>query len=405
LQVSSYFTTFYNLVMQILFQTVFFLVSVFIIFYSYLGYGVLIYILLKFRRKSKKTTIGDDPGVTLIVAAYNEQDFIQTKIHNSLSLNYPKDKLRFIFITDGSTDATPEIVKRFPQITLMHEAARRGKTAALNRAMKTVTTPIVVFTDANTLLNEDAIKEITKHYSDPVVGGVAGEKKVISNEDAKAEAGEGIYWKYESFLKKQDWDFYTVVGAAGELFSIRTELYEELNENVLLDDFIISLKVCSKGYRVAYEPNAYAIESPSDSMKEEQKRKIRISAGSIQAMIMLKSLLNPFKNPKLFFQYVSHRVLRWTLCPLLLPVIFFLNIWICIHTGSIFFYLFLIMQIIFYLLAAIGWVLANKNVKSRMLYIPYYFVFMNASVYLGFIRYMKKNQSVLWEKAARKKLE
>ena len=391
--------------MQNLFQTGFFLLSVFIIFYSYLGYGLLIYVLLRLRNKTQIISNADDPEVTLIVAAYNEQDFIETKINNSLNLNYPKGKLQFIFITDGSTDETPQIVRRFPQIKLMHESARKGKTAALNRAMKTVTTPIVIFTDANTLLNEDAVKEITRHYSDPEIGGVAGEKKVVSTKNASAEAGEGIYWKYESFLKKQDSDFYTVVGAAGELFSIRTELYEELDENVLLDDFIISLRVCSKGYRVAYEPNAYAIESPSDSMKEEQKRKIRISAGSIQAMIMLKSLLNPFKNFKLFFQYVSHRVLRWTLCPLLLPVIFFLNIWICINTGSILFILFLILQILFYSFAAIGWVLANKNVKSRMLYIPYYFVFMNASVYLGFIRYMKKNQSVLWEKAARKKLD
>lgn len=389
--------------MQNLFQTVSFLVALFIIFYSYLGYGLLIYIILKLKNRSKKIASDYEPEVTLIVAAYNEQDFIQTKIDNSLSLNYPKEKLQFIFITDGSTDDTPNIVERTEAITLMHEPARKGKTAALNRAMKTVTTPIVIFTDANTLLNENAIKEITKHYADPKVGGVAGEKKVISNENSNAEAGEGIYWKYESFLKKQDSDFYTVVGAAGELFSIRTELYEELDENVLLDDFIISLRVCSKGYRVAYEPNAYAIESPSESMKEEQKRKIRISAGSIQAMIMLKSLLNPFKNPKLFFQYVSHRVLRWTLCPLLLPVIFILNIWLCIYSDSLLFYLFLISQIIFYLLAAIGWILANRNVKSRFLYIPYYFVFMNASVYLGFIRYMKKNQSVLWEKAARKK--
>jgi cellulose synthase/poly-beta-1,6-N-acetylglucosamine synthase-like glycosyltransferase len=286
----------------------------------------------------------------------------------------------------------------------MHEPQRKGKTAALNRAMQNVNTPIVVFTDANTLLNAEALLEITKHYSDSQIGGVAGEKKVITGNEASAEAGEGIYWKYESFLKKQDSDFYTVVGAAGELFSIRTKLYEELEENVLLDDFIISLRVCEKGFRVAYEPNAYAMETPSDSMKEEQKRKIRISAGSIQAMIMLKSLLNPFRHPRLFFQYFSHRVLRWTLCPLLLPLIFVVNIWLTVNTPSLIFKIIMLFQILFYLFAISGWILTNKNVKSKLLYIPYYFVFMNASVYLGFFRYLKKNQSVLWEKAARKKL-
>jgi cellulose synthase/poly-beta-1,6-N-acetylglucosamine synthase-like glycosyltransferase len=204
-------------------------------------------------------------------------------------------------------------------------------------------------------------------------------------------------------LKRLDSELYTVVGAAGELFSVRTELYEPVGDDILLDDFIISLKVCMRGFRVQYEPEAYAMETPSSSLKEERKRKIRISAGAFQSMVILKGLLNIFRYPILSFQYISHRVLRWTLCPLLLPVLFIVNILLLIQTKSDFYGLFLAGQILFYLAAAAGWQLANRNVKSKLLYVPYYFLFLNISLYQGFMRYRKGQQSVLWDKAVRDK--
>jgi biofilm PGA synthesis N-glycosyltransferase PgaC len=377
-----------------------------VVAYTYVGYGLFLYTFLKiFRRKKKNVYENFLPATTLVIAAYNEQEFIRQKIENSLALDYPTDKLSVLFITDGSTDKTPEIIREYGDLKLLHNNARRGKTAALNRAMDYVQTPIVIFTDANTLLNKDCIKNIVRHYADEKVGGVAGEKKVSTENNGSATAGEGIYWKYESFLKKMDSEFYTVVGAAGELFSIRTELFQKVEENVLLDDFIISLRVCLKGFKVAYEPSAFAVETSSASMKEEQKRKIRISAGGFQSMVMLKELLNPFKNFKLFLQYVSHRVLRWTLCPLLLPVLFIVNAGLSYRDSSpIYDYLFLL-QVCFYLLALCGWLFANRDIKISLFYIPYYFIFMNLSVFIGFFRAIRKNQTVLWEKAARKKLD
>ncbi len=389
------------------------LAGIFIIFYSYAGYGLLVWLLLKARTLIKKpaTTISkanptpppaDLPEVTLIVAAYNEENFILEKINNSLAIDYPADKLQFILITDGSTDATPVLAAGFDRIRLLHTPERKGKVAAMHRAMSFVTTPIVVFSDANTLLNPESIRNITRHYSDERTGGVAGEKKIMaSGNDKIAGIGEGLYWKYESLLKRLDSALYTVVGAAGELFSIRTALYEPVGENVLLDDFVISLRVCRKGYRVQYEPDAYALETPSASLQEERKRKIRISAGAFQSMAMLKGLLNIFKYPLLSFQYISHRVLRWTLCPLLLPVIFIGNVVIVMGDPSLFFRLLLLAQIAFYAAAAAGWLLANRNIKSRLLYVPYYFFFINVSLYQGFFRYRKGRQTVLWDKAAR----
>jgi biofilm PGA synthesis N-glycosyltransferase PgaC len=386
-----------------------FFFCLFIILYSYLGYGFLLWIIVRIKKLFSKSTnepgsADDLPAVTLIVAAYNEADFITDKISNTLSLDYPKDKLHLLFITDGSTDDTPRLASQFEEVRVLHSPERRGKIAAIHRAMDHVKTPIVIFSDANTLLNREAIRMIVRHYRSPQVGGVAGEKKILtSGKDKSAGSGEGLYWKYESFLKKLDAELYTVVGAAGELFSIRTELYEYPGTNVLLDDFVISLRVCKKGYRIAYEPGAYAMEAPSSSMAEEQKRKIRISAGAFQSMVMLRSLLNIFKYPLLSFQYISHRVLRWTLCPLFLPIVLLLNIYLVYIKGGPVYIFLLAAQLIFYAAAIVGWILSINNIKAKILYAPYYFVFLNVSLYLGFARYMRGNQTVLWDKAAREK--
>jgi len=390
---------------MLLFKILFF-TGLFFVFYSYIGYGILVWLLIRLRnlfhtpRPGPVTT--ECPRVSIVVAAYNEEQFIVEKIENTLSLDYPRDKLDIIFITDGATDNTPGLAKHYTDIRVLHEPVRRGKVAAIHRAMQTVRTPITIFCDANTLLNKASVRNILRHYADPKVGGVAGEKKILSGVNGQASgAGEGIYWKYESLLKRLDADLYSVVGAAGELFSIRTELYEPVPYYVLLDDFIISLGICRKGYRIAYEPQSYASETPSTSMKEEQKRKIRISAGAFQSMIMLRDLLNVFRYPVLSFQYISHRVLRWTVCPIALPLIFILNIILAFNPGSSFYLLLLAGQCLFYSAAIAGWLLSNRNIKVKALYVPYYFFFLNLSLYLGFLRFMKGRQSVLWEKAAR----
>jgi poly-beta-1,6-N-acetyl-D-glucosamine synthase len=387
-----------------------FWVSLAIVFYSYIGYGILLwcYLITKssFAKKLSSITVENiyEPDVTLLVATYNEESFIRKKIENTFQLNYPADKIKLLFVADGSTDNTVKIISEYPVIQLLFKPEREGKVAAINRAMPYVTTPFVIFCDANTILNSDCIREIVKHYKDEKIGAVAGEKKIINFSDNQdvAGAGEGLYWKYESFLKQLDAKFYTVVGAAGELFSIRTNLFESVKTNVLLDDFIISLKICSKGHRVMYEPLAFAMETPSLTMKDEQRRKIRISAGGFQSVFMLKDLLNIFKHGKLSFQYISHRVLRWCLCPFLLPLIFFANLILYIHYTNILYSLLLALQVLFYLAAAAGWLIAFRNLKIKLLYVPYYFLFMNVALYFGLFRFITNTQTVLWEKANRK---
>lgn len=381
-----------------------FFTAFFILFYNYIGYGILLYGLIKIKRlfsRQKTPPASFEPPVSLVVAAYNEADFIEQKILNTLQLDYPSDKLEIIFVTDGSSDQTPAIVARYPAVKLLHQPQRHGKTAAINRAMKQVRYPFVIFCDANTLLNAGAVKHIVKHYADGQTGGVAGEKKVLVSGAAGAAATEGIYWKYESFLKKMDAELYSVVGAAGELFSIRTHLYTPVEEDVILDDFIISLRINMAGYRIAYAPDAYAMETPSSSMEEEHKRKVRISAGGFQSIVMLRPLLNIFRYPLLSFQYISHRVLRWTLSPLSLPLLLITNIILVWAGAGLFYQLVLAAQACFYLAALTGYQQAKAHRKSKIFYIPFYFLFMNIAVYQGFFRYLAKKQSAVWDKAQR----
>ncbi|GAA4095188.1 glycosyltransferase family 2 protein [Mucilaginibacter panaciglaebae] len=384
-----------------------FWISLFIIFYAFVGYGLLLFVLVKIKRFiSGKPILPPSinlPSCTLIVAAYNEEAFIEQKIQNTLELIYPDDRLKFIFVTDGSTDQTASIVSNYPQIIHLHNDLRMGKMAAVHRAKGIVDTDVIVFTDANTCLNAEAMVNICRHYANPKVGAVAGEKRVTTTQAADATAGEGFYWKYESKLKTWDSELYSVVGAAGELFSVRTELYQPVSSNAIIDDFMISMRIAEKGYKIVYEPEAYASETASEDVKEELKRKIRIAAGGLQSIIWLKSLLLPFKLPLLSFQYISHRVLRWTVVPFLMILVLILNILIVWrgNTGVIY-QLILLGQIVFYGTSILGWVLMARQIKIKIFFIPYYFSMMNYAVVRGIFRYLTGNQSAVWEKAKRK---
>ncbi|SDJ56060.1 Glycosyltransferase, catalytic subunit of cellulose synthase and poly-beta-1,6-N-acetylglucosamine synthase [Pedobacter sp. ok626] len=384
-----------------------FWICLFLVIYTFIGYGFILFLLVKLKRffvkPFKYEAAVELPSVTILIAAYNEEDLIIEKVNNTLALNYPQNKLQIIFITDGSTDQTAERIRSFTDITLLHQEGRSGKMAAIKRAIPFINGNITVFTDANTFLNKDAIMELVKHYQNPKVGAVAGEKRIFVAEMADASsAGEGFYWKYESFLKKLDYELYSNVGAAGELFSIRTALYQPVESDTIIDDHMIAMRIAEKGYVIAYEPNAYAMETASANTKEELKRKIRIAAGGIQSILRLKKAANPFYYPVLTFQYISHRVLRWTITPILLILVFILNLFIVLNGGSIFYQLIFIGQVLFYLLSLAGLFFESKNIRIKAFFIPYYFCVMNYAVMAGITRYFRKQQSAAWEKSKRK---
>ena len=387
-----------------------FWILLFIIVYTYVGYGILLFIIIKVRRffkigKKVEIDTSYEPEVTLFITAYNEKDYVEAKMKNTLELEYPKEKINILWVTDGSDDGTPDLLKGYPNTTVHHLDERNGKIGAMNRGMDYVKTPIVIFSDANTNLGKESVKRIVNLFGNPKVGCVSGEKRIVSKEtDVASGAGEGIYWKYESTLKKWDAELYSVVGAAGELFAIRTKLYRHVEKDTLLDDFMISLRVAQDGYTIQYDPEAYAVETASANVKEELKRKVRISAGGIQSIVRLRSLLNIFKYGTLSFQYISHRVLRWSLTPLCLVLLIPVLSILAINDGLLSFNLYPVffwLQLLFYAAALLGWFLENRETRVKILFVPYYFFIMNLSVVLGFFRYMKNSQSVNWERAKR----
>lgn len=384
-----------------------FWISLFLVVYTFVGYGFVLYILVKIKRifteRSEFKKDVELPYLTLLIAAYNEEDIIEPKISNTLSLKYPKDKMQVIFITDGSTDYTAEKIRKCKEVTLLHEDTRNGKMAAIKRAMPFINGEITIFTDANTFLNQDALTELVKHYQNPKVGAVAGEKRIWVEEKADASsAGEGFYWKYESLLKKWDYELYSNVGAAGELFSIRTALYQPVESDTIIDDHMIAMRIAEKGYVIAYEPNAYAMETASANTSEELKRKVRIAAGGMQSILRLKKAANPFYYPILTFQYISHRVLRWTITPFLLIVAFVLNVLIVASTDSLLYQISLALQVLFYILSLAGLIFESRNIRIKAFFVPYYFCMMNYAVVAGIFRYFRKAQSAAWEKSRRK---
>ena len=392
------------------FLIIVFWVSVILVSYTYIGYGILLWLMVKIKEvvkgKPAKCVAEEFPDVTLLVTAYNEKDCVTGKVKNSQELEYPKDKLHLVWITDGSIDGTPDLLRQYPDVTVFYKPERAGKISAMNRGVELVTTPIIIFSDANTVLGKESVWRIVNLFANPKVGCVAGEKRIFDNEkDMAAGAGEGLYWKYESFLKRYDARLYSVVGAAGELFAVRREYYTAMEKDTLLDDFIISLRIAMKGYITQYDPEAYACETSSANVKEELKRKIRIAAGGFQSMVRLAPLLNIFKYGILSFQYISHRVLRWTLAPLCLLLLLANNLVLALQTGIFsghFFSVVFWLQVLFYTMALIGWFLENHHIKLKILFAPYYFFIMNLAVYLGFIRYVKKKQDVVWERAKRR---
>jgi cellulose synthase/poly-beta-1,6-N-acetylglucosamine synthase-like glycosyltransferase len=374
-----------------------------LVLYTYVGYGLLIYIFSAIKGRQKAPQIVPDaelPEVTLLIAAYNEERFIAAKIKNSLALDYPSQKMNVWIVADGSTDRTVAIAQDFQAVKTFHLPERKGKINAVNRVMKLIKTPIVVFSDANTTLNSEALKNIVRHFQDKKVGGVAGEKRIaVNKEDNASGAGEGLYWKYESTLKTLDSNLTTAMGAAGELFAVRTELYDETAPDSIIEDFVTSMKIVAKGYRCVYEPEAYAMETASASIHDEWKRKVRISAGGLQAISRLPELLNPFRYGLISWQYVSHRALRWTLTPLALPLLILSNF--ILYNESTFYQLCLYGQLLFYAIASMGHFMRDKKIAIKGFFVPYYFSMMNLSVFAGIGRLLRKQQSVIWEKSER----
>jgi cellulose synthase/poly-beta-1,6-N-acetylglucosamine synthase-like glycosyltransferase len=385
----------------------FFWIMVAVIVYTYLGYGLLLLCLrwlyqLFSRKTNNNGPAADWPELTIVIAAYNEATVIQQKLDNCFALRYPAGKKHIICVTDGSTDGTDRLVALYPEVQLLHQPERRGKAAAINRAMLQVQTGLVVFTDANTLLNETALEALAAGFRDERIGAVAGEKQVLPLRSAPAASVESIYWQYESLLKKEDARLHSVMGAAGELYAIRTRLFTALPEDTICDDLRITMHIVRLGYRIGYTPLAISREYASGTVVGEYQRKLRIGVGNIQSLAWL-----PFMGSLIFtWQLLSRKLLRWLVVPYLLMPAWLLNGWLLSQPGSsngcllgIF-----LLQTGWYLWALLGWCCRGIRSLPGIFFLPFYFCLANLAMIHALLRYWGKSQSVNWTKIPREGL-
>lgn len=379
------------------------------IFYVYVGYP---FLLAAFARLFSRPTLtaNDLPPITLLIAAYNEEVVIAQKLENSLSLDYPCERLQIIVAADGSDDNTAAIVQSFASrgVDLSYDAARRGKMSAINRAMKIARNEIIVFSDANNFYQLDALKILVSFFADPNVGAVSGSKHILS-QGSKLGESEGLYWKYESFLKRQESRLGSCTGVAGEIFAVRRALFVPPPQEIINDDFYIALQILRQGYRIQYAPKAVSMERVSQSEQDEIVRRTRIVAGRYQAIGMSLSLL-PFRQPLTVWQIVSHKYLR-PLVPFFMLGALLTNIFALVFSeqgkASLLYlsglsgWTTLGLQIIFYLSAWFGGRYKGRGFFSKLLYLPTFLVNSNLAALLGFFKYITGRQSVIWKRAPR----
>jgi biofilm PGA synthesis N-glycosyltransferase PgaC len=376
---------------------VIFWVSFLGIAYTYVGYALIIALLARWR---PHPVIKDDisPSVTMLVAAYNEEDFIGAKIENALALDYPPEKLEVVVVTDGSTDRTNEIVASYADrgVHLLYEPERGGKPAALIRAFPLTHGEVVVFSDANCYFAEGSLRKLVRSFADPQVGGVGGAKRMFGEgEGGGTGPGESLYWRYESCLKAHDSAVSSVMGVPGEIWAARRSAYVHSDPDSYIEDFVASLRMVEAGWRVVFEPEALAFEEASPSLRAEWTRRTRMSAGGWQSLAQLPGMLR-HENKLLTFQYISHRMLRWLVTPSLFLLLFVANLGL---VSSPLYASILGVQLAFYTLACVGWFLAARGRRVRWLAAPFYVCLLNAAALAGGWRFLRGRQPVAWDKA------
>jgi cellulose synthase/poly-beta-1,6-N-acetylglucosamine synthase-like glycosyltransferase len=387
-------------------MTTVFWISAILLFHTYFGYAVSVWLISHLRKRSGISQHAPEykPRIAFIIPAYNEAAVIGEKCRNTLALDYPSDLVDIIVVTDGSTDETAQLASQCAGVRVLHTAVRAGKAAALNRAVAAAgDAEVLVFSDANSMLSKDALQRMMHHYADPATGGVSGEKRVdlVAGHPVN---GEGIYWQYESAMKRLDADFFSLIAAAGELFSIRKKLWQPIPEDTILDDLHLTLSVCLQGWRFRYEPRAVATEPPSPSLADERERKIRIAAGAFQILFRFRTLWWPFGHFRLWYIFISRRVFRWVVAPCCLILMLMSNLWIMADAGSChpIYQLACWAQLLGYASATVGWGLIRTQRHAPWIFqVCFYLVFMHLSMFLGLARFLSGKQTSVWRKSPR----
>ncbi len=391
------FQAFFILGQNTLIQERLFWTLVGLLVYAVGGYTLMLALVSLIVCPFKRADIADpdfEPKVTLMISAYNEEKVIEAKIENSLALAYPREKLNIVVVSDGSTDQTEAIVASYSArgVALWSFQPRHGKISAINRAMERIEDEIVILSDANVIYESGVIGELVKHFKNSAVGAVSGSVSVI---DAPCRIGwlEWVYQRYENTIKKLETQIGSITGVDGAMYAIRKSAYRKIQENVILDDLVISMAIARQGKRILFEPKAKGFEHAAMTVEEGFKTRVRVTAGAVQA-IKLGIVFPPLSQPFSLFKFISHKILRWAM-PLVLIALFALNILLMdqgLYMG------FLLFQSAIYILGLLGFL---TKASVYFLAIPFYFCMQNVATLVGIWRGLRDRQSVMWDKAER----
>lgn len=387
------------------------LLALAVVAYAYVGYPIVLAACSRlFGSRPRRPVVRDDewPSVTLVISALNEEHEIGPRIRNALASDYPKEKFRVVIASDGSTDATCQIVRGFEGqgVRLVAFPHRRGKASVLNDVLPWVKTDLVMLSDANTYTRPDAVRKLAAWFADPRVGVVCG--RLVLTDSGVGRNADGVYWKYETFLKKCEARLGALLGSNGAIYALRKSAYRPIPADTIVDDFVIPLLAKkASGCEIVYDAEAVATEETPADISSEFHRRARIGAGGFQAIGMLKGLLRP-RHGWLAFAFFNHKVLRWLgpfflLGALLMSV---LLVVICMPgLGAEALLppaaLLLASQVAFYTLSLLSGVLPQRPRCLRVLRLPAMFTSMNFALAVGFWRFTRGRQNAAWRRTAR----
>ena len=367
-----------------------------LVVYTYLIYPVLLWLLAAGRKMPEYAPLSEWPAASLIIAAHNEEATLRAKLENALAMDYPAEQLDIIVVSDASTDATDHIAAEFAEhgVRLHRQEARGGKTEAQNAGVRLARGQFLAFSDANSMYAPSALKRLLAPFADERIGCVCGELQYANPDEQGAGKGEGLYWRYEQFLKRRESLLSSTLGANGAIYALRRELFVELRGDII-SDFVAPLHAWQRGFRIAYEPTAVATEYSSVRFGDEFRRRRRIVSRSLYGLWTEVAVLNPFAHFFFAFQMFCHKLLRW-LVPMWLLVVLAVNI--PLATDG-YYGLLLALQVAFYGLAALGLLLPEWLGRYWLFYIPAYFTATNLGTLLGLLSFLTGRRHRVWQPA------
>jgi cellulose synthase/poly-beta-1,6-N-acetylglucosamine synthase-like glycosyltransferase len=369
-----------------------------LIAYAYVGYPLLIVFISSFATKKLKTA-PIEPKVSLLIAAYNEERDIEAKLKNCFELDYPKEKLEIVVASDGSADATDDIVRSYEaneagvRVVLHRVEGRLGKTATQNSAVKVCQGEIILFSDAACMYDRGAIRALVRNYADPTVGAVSGMYTYVNRKGGSVGFATILFWNLENFIKRKQTKIKTITGCCGCIYSVRKDLYTPLPPNII-SDLVEPLTILQKGYRIVFEPAALAVEETTGKTEEELKMRIRVIVRGMNGMLYVRKLFNPFKYPFVSMQLISHKLMRW-LVPMFCIAAFVSSL--LLATASSFYLVLSVLQLIFYSLAGLGYVLDKRGIHKKIFYLPLYFCTVNLASLISMFKVLKGEDIAIWQ--------